>query len=105
MIGINKRALSRRDIEVCSRTPRRRSSRVKMLGPPIETGREVQQLRSRAREATLAGQVAKPLRHFPKMGAVQRRTATLRPAGGHQFSRPIERHGAELAQNDTAEGV
>jgi hypothetical protein len=44
-----------------------------MIGSPFVTGREVQQLPSRAGEATLAGQFAELVRDFSIVRAVGRR--------------------------------
>jgi hypothetical protein len=46
-----------------------------MIRSPVETGREFQQLLSRARVTAAAGQGAKPVRDFSKMRAVKGRRA------------------------------
>ena len=52
---------------------------LEMIGSPVVTGRELQEFPSRAREATLAGQFAEPMRHFSIMSAVRRRGAMPSP--------------------------
>ena len=53
---------------------------LEMIGSPVVTGRELQELPSRAWEAAPAGQCAEPVRHFPIVRAVRRRSALLSPA-------------------------
>ena len=47
-------------------------STVEMIGSPFVTRRELQQLLPCADEATLAGQLAQPVRHFSIVGPVNR---------------------------------
>src|SRR5690348_5020499 len=63
-----------------------------MIGSSVITGRELQELFSRTREAALAGQCAKPLRHFSIVRAARRDGTSLSPAHRHELPDVWLRH-------------
>jgi hypothetical protein len=79
---------------------------IEVIRSPVETGCELQQLPSRARVLTTAGQCAKPVRDFSKMRTIRGRRAI--PSRGLRwgFDRRFQCGGAEHLSGecgDTAE--
>ena len=74
------------------RKKRLRLSKLKIIGSSVITGRELQELFSRAWEAALAGQCAEPVCHFSIVRAARRDGTSLSPAHRHELPDVWLRH-------------